>query len=157
MTECPDDWAALDKLAVVRDPVSRFLSAYGFALAAGTKEGAIRWRSEYERPAYRDANIFVRDYLVQGKIFDKDLIFWPQTHFVCDSAGRPVSGLQLFTTRQFQAVEEFLETRGHAAPHRLNRSKPATGLNLNLSADTLHLLRALYAADYDWFCQLEAA
>jgi hypothetical protein len=156
MREDPEGWAALDKFAIVREPVSRFLSAYAFALGAGTQEGAIRWRPEYEQPAFRDANVFVRDYLARGAIYDKDLVFWPQTHFVCSASGHPVSGLRLFTTRQFEAVEQFLTVRGHAAPPRLNRGRPTAGLNLDLSPDTRRLLDALYAADFKWFQPLES-
>jgi len=157
MNEDPEGWAALDRLAIVREPVSRFLSAYAFAMAGGTPHGAIRWRPEYEDPALRDANVFVRDYLARGEIFEKDVVFWPQSHFVCGAAGRPAPGLELFTTRQFDRVERFLTARGHAAPSQLNRGRAATGLDLQLELlpETLQLLNALYAADSRWFRPLE--
>ncbi len=155
MREDPEGWAALDKFAIVRRPVSRFLSAFAFAMAGGSAEGAVRWRPEYERREFRDANVFVRDYLAQGRIYDKDLMFWPQSHFVSDASGFPVAGLRLFTTEQFAAVEKYLRERGHSAPARLNRTRQAPGLNLELTSETCERLATLYEADLRWFRPLE--
>lgn len=156
MREDPEGWAALDKFAIVREPIARFLSAYAFAMNGGTQQGAIRWRPEYEQQALRDANVFVRDYLARGGILEKDIVFWPQTHFVCGDSGQPATGLRLFTTAQFAAVEQFLAQQGHTAPTRLNRGQPPAGLNLDLNPDTHRLLAEIYARDLEWYRPLEA-
>jgi hypothetical protein len=149
-------WVALEKFAILREPHARFLSAYAFAMSGGSPEGAIRWRPEYENPAYRDVNAFVRDYLAAGDILGKDVVFWPQSHFVCDESGRPMPGLRLFTTSQLDRVAEFLATLGFPAPPRMNRSRPAEGLNLGLAPATRKLLDEIYAADLAWFSRAEA-
>jgi hypothetical protein len=154
--EEPSGWASLEKFAILRDPHARLLSAYAFALSGGTAEGAIRWRPEYEKPAYRDVNEFVRGYLAAGDLLEKDVVFWPQSHFVCDESGRPMPGLRLFTTSQLDRVAEYLATLGFPAPPRMNRSLPAAGLNLELAPATRALLDELYAADLAWFPRTEA-
>jgi Sulfotransferase family len=151
MCEDPAGWAAFEKFAVVREPVERFLSAFAFAMSAGTGEGAIRWRPEYERPEFRDVNAFVLDYLARGDILDKDIVFWPQSHFVCDAAGRPVAGLRLFAMERFEAVESFLAARGHACPPRMNRGQPAARLNLDLGDSARSQLAGIYRRDFAWY------
>ena len=155
--EDPAGWKSLEKFAIVREPHARFLSAFAFALSGGTREGAIRWRPEYANPAFRDVNAFVRDYLAPGDLLDKDVVFWPQAHFVCDESARPMPGLRLFTTARLDRVEEFLATLGYPAPPRMNRSSPAAGLDLELAPATRALLDELYAADRAWFSRLEGS
>jgi hypothetical protein len=154
--EDAEGWVALEKFAILREPHARFLSAFAFALSGGSPEGAIRWRPEYENPAYRDVNAFVRDYLAAGDLLGKDVVFWPQAHFVCDESGRPMPGLRLFTTSQLDRVAEFLATLGFPAPPRMNRSRPADGLNLELAPATRKLLDEIYAADLARFSRVEA-
>ena len=151
MQEDPAAWAALEKFSVVREPVARFLSAYAFALSGGTREGAIRWRPEYEQPAFRDVNAFVLDYLAQGDIFEKDVVFWPQSHFVRDAGGGPVPGLRIFSTDDFGSLERHLAGLGFAAPARMNRSRPPAGLRLTLGASAREALETIYGADRAWF------
>lgn len=62
-----------------------------------------------------------------------------------------MSGLRLFLTKQFDAVERFLTIRGHTAAPWLNRMRPTVGLILDLNADTRSLLCALYTDDFNWF------
>jgi hypothetical protein len=156
MREDPGSWAALEKFAVVREPIARFLSAYTFAFSGGTQEGAIRWRPEYAQPAYRDVNAFVLDYLSRGDIYDKDVVFWPQSHFVRDVRGAPVPGLRLFTTDEFAALERYLAELGYAAPARMNRGAAPAGLKLELDSRARSGLEGIYGADLEWFRQLRA-
>ncbi len=156
MGESPSSWTTLEKFAVVREPMARFLSAYVYALSAGTGQGAIRWRADYGNPAYRDVNAFVREYLVHGDIFEKDLVFWPQSHFVRDPAGGAVPGLRLFTTGQISRVDAFLAALGHAAPARINRRRGDAGLGLTVDPETRRLLESVYRADFEWFGGVEA-
>jgi hypothetical protein len=157
MREDPAGWATLEKFAVVREPVARFLSAYAFALGGGTPEGAVRWRPEYERPEFRDVNAFVLDYLAHGPILEKDVVFWPQSHFVRDGSGGAVAGLRLFTTDEFDRIERYLARLGFAAPARMNRGQAAARLNLQLERPARDALEAIYGVDIDWFRQLGSA
>ena len=147
-------WDALEKFAMVREPVARFLSAFAYALSGGTQEGAIRWRAEYGNPAYRDVNAFVLEYLSRDDIFAKDVVFWPQTHFVCDDSGRTMPGLRLFTTGEFDRLEEFLAQRGFAALPRMNRGRPAPDLGLELGQPARGALESVYASDFELFGRL---
>lgn len=148
MQEDPESWAALEKFSVLREPVSRFLSAYVYALAGGTAEGAIRWRAEYDDPALRDVNAFVLDYLARGDLLDKDVVFWPQSHFVRGAAGEAVAGLALYSTEDPETLAAWLASLGCAAPARINRGQPAAGLNLAIGGEARRRLESLYAADF---------
>jgi Sulfotransferase family len=156
MRENAASWAALEKFAVVREPVARFLSAYAFAFSGGTRQGAIRWRPEYERPEFRDVNAFVLEYLVRGDILEKDVVFWPQSHFVRDAGGEPVHALRLFTTDDFGSLERYLAGLGYAAPPRMNRGQAPSGLKLDLEPRARGALEAMYGADLAWFGRLGA-
>jgi hypothetical protein len=149
MQEDPASWAALRKFSVLREPVSRFLSAYAFALSGGTDEGAIRWRAEYDDPALRDANAFVLDYLVRGDLLEKDVVFWPQSHFVRGADGEAVADLALFTVADPEPLAGWLASLGCAVPARINRGKAAAGLRLEIGAEARHRLESLYAADFE--------
>ncbi len=151
MQEDPAAWAALDKFSVLREPVSRFLSAYSYALAGGTQEGAIRWRAEYDDPALRDVNAFVLDYLGCGELFEKDVVFWPQAYFVRDAKGDAVPGLALFSTADPAPLAVHLATLNRAAPARMNRGQSATDLSLTLGSEARRRLEAIYAADIALF------
>jgi hypothetical protein len=148
MQEDPADWEALEKFSVLREPMSRFRSAYAYALAGGTAEGAIRWRAEYDDPALRDANAFVLDYLARGELLDKDVVFWPQSYFVRGASGEAVAGLSLFSTDDAEPLAAYLASLGCAAPARINRSQVAAGLALELGAEARRMLESLYAADF---------
>ena len=148
MQEDPVGWAALERFSVLREPVSRFLSAYAYALAGGTAEGAIRWRAEYDDPALRDANAFVLDYLACGELLDKDVVFWPQSYFVRGASGEAVAGLSLFRTDDPEPLAAYLSSLGCAAPARINRGQVAAGLTLELGAEARRMLESLYAADF---------
>lgn len=89
MREDTEGWAALDTIAIVREMVSRLQSICALAMDAGTREGAIRWRPEFEQSAIRSANVFVRDYLAHSETCDKVRVFRLQTHFVCCASGYP--------------------------------------------------------------------
>ncbi len=148
MQEDPASWAALRKFSVLREPLARFLSAYAYALAGGTAEGAIRWRPEYDNPALRDVNAFVLDYLARGDLLDKDVVFWPQSHFVRGAAGESVAGLALFSTEDPRALAAWLASLGCVAPARINRGPPVSGLRLGIGAEARRQLESLYAADF---------
>jgi hypothetical protein len=154
MQEDPASWAALEKFSVLREPVARFLSAFSYALAGGTREGAIRWRAEYDDPVLRDVNAFVLDYLVRGELLDKDVVFWPQSHFVRDAGGEAVPDLDLFTVDDPQPLAAYLASLGYAAPARINRGPAAAGLRLEIGADARRRLEAIYAADFALFRDL---
>lgn len=156
MQEDPASWAALRKFSVLREPVARFLSAYAYALGGGTREGAIRWRAEYDDPTLRDVNAFVLDYLARGKLLDKDVVFWPQSHFVRDAQGGTVPDLALFTTSDPEPLAAYLASLGCAAPARVNRGQDAARLRLEIGADARRRLEAIYAADFALFRGLGA-
>jgi len=149
--EDPASWAALGKFSVLREPVARFLSAYAYALGGGTRDGAIRWRPEYDDPALRDVNAFVLDYLARGDLLEKDVVFWPQSHFVAAAGGGPVAGLSLFSLDDPEPLAAHLASLGCALPARINRGQVATGLRLDIGSESRRRLEALYAADIALF------
>lgn len=148
MLEDPAAWDALKKFSVLREPVSRLLSAFAYAISGGTTEGAIRWRAEYGDPALRDVNAFVLDYLGRGDLLDKDVVFWPQSHFVRGAAGEPVDGLALFAVEQPGPLAAWMASLGRPVPARVNRGQPAAGLKLEIGAEARRRLESLYSADF---------
>lgn len=149
--EDPASWDALEKFSVLREPVSRFLSAYAYALGGGTRDGAIRWRPEYDDPGLRDVNAFVLDYLARGDLLDKDVVFWPQAHFVRGADGGSVAGLSLFTLGDPEPLSAYLASLGCRLPERINRGEAAQGLRLDIGGEARRRLEALYAADFALF------
>ncbi|MGF7148873.1 hypothetical protein FHS96_002501 [Sphingomonas zeicaulis] len=82
------DLAALPSVAVVRDPVQRFLSAFAYARAGGTAHNRVAtpFNARYRGFAGIDDAL---DHLAQARgPFDIDHIFRPQSWYLLDRQGR---------------------------------------------------------------------
>lgn len=81
----------LPSFAVVRNPWSRCLSAYRFAiLGGGGGDGprvAATNPAQYQIPSFRSFSAFVEEWLAGWDVSKLDAIFQPQWPYVCDNHG----------------------------------------------------------------------
>ncbi|MCB1086921.1 MAG: sulfotransferase family 2 domain-containing protein, partial [Verrucomicrobiae bacterium] len=141
----PTEFATYFKFAVVRDPVSRFLSAWRYL------------RKMPIHPALNNSKIHERDTLAEWmetvradpNLLDDIVHFLPQRRFVCDSEGRVlVDHLFRFEsiTSQWKTICGILNQPFRPLP-RVNESAPMT--IIDAPPDWMHgWITEFYADDY---------
>lgn len=115
------DVSALPSIAVIRDPVDRFLSAWCYARTGGTRHRQV---SEPFREAYRGFRTIddALDHLEGcGNPFAVDHIFRPQSWYITDRAGR-IAITHLVPIDGLDRLPPLLATRNIAVLPRLNAS-----------------------------------
>lgn len=147
MHERPEEWRRLQKVAVLREPVERLLSAYTFVFAQGTEEGAVRWRPEYNEPKMQDLDYFVQSYLGTQDLRGADPVFHPQAWYVGDDDTIVHADVECYPVHQLQHLldsvpaprQRRLITRSNAQPHRYRPT---------MSSDSRKVVDRVYAADF---------
>lgn len=83
--------AALPRFSLLRDPVSRAVSAYRFVRAgSGVGPGVtaqVRAPERYQIPAFESFDRFAQEWLPAQNLKKVDPVFRTQSSYVCDSAG----------------------------------------------------------------------
>ncbi len=83
----PREFQSLFSFALVRNPWARALSAYQFAKAGHTGVRGIKHPEQYEIPEFQSFERFLIEWLSQKNLLAIDLVFQPQSLFVCDAKG----------------------------------------------------------------------
>jgi chondroitin 4-sulfotransferase 11 len=82
---------ALPAFAVTRNPWDRLVSAYRFAKRGaglgGPHAGRVRRAKQYRRPEFDTFETFVTKWLAPRDLRNLDVVFQPQSPFVCDDGG----------------------------------------------------------------------
>ncbi len=143
---CPRAWKSLPKIAVLRDPVDRFLSAFDYLKSGGRNEQDRRFAQRMIGP--RAIGAFV-DRFSENETFRSTTMhyfhFRPQTDYVCD--GNTVMVDHLIP---FPRMAEGLEKLAGVEPGALAHSNKTTGRRTrpsDLSQAAVDRLRDLYASD----------
>lgn len=135
------------KVAVVREPVDRFLSAYDY-IAAGGRNAHDR---EFSRRMLRqrDINAFVSALDTRRRYRAKVMSwfhFQPQSMYITDSAGRVMVDRLVPFERLGETLDALLGRAG-AVPHT-NRTRGDRTPRQSLTSDSMAILRELYAGDH---------
>lgn len=132
------DVAALPSIAVVRDPVRRFLSAFAYARAGGSAHNRVAtpFNAHYRGFAGIDDAL---DHLARARgPFDIDHIFRPQSWYLLDGMGKLM-------------VDELVDfgDLDRIARHRpLPRINAVAAADQPLTARQLDFIRSFYATDF---------
>jgi Sulfotransferase family len=137
----------LPSIAILRDPVERFVSAYRYARAGGGRHRSVArpFRDRYMAFGSVDDAL---DHLEQARsLYDIDHIFRPQSWYVTNKAGRPAVR-HLIDLRDIAHLPDRVpELRNLRLPH-LNASRP---FPLTLTDRQQARILAFYHADFALF------
>lgn len=143
----PDWFAGVPSLAILRDPVDRFLSGLGFLLARGGGDVRIQARPLRRLSHIADADSML-DHLeaiaAGSNWLAADTFLRPQVWYVTDAAGRiRVSHLWLLEEAD-RGLGDFLKDWGVSHLPHVNRTRRRTE---RLSDAQITRVRRIYAAD----------
>lgn len=135
--------------AVLRDPVARFVSAFGYAQAGGSADNRIAapFRDQYR--AFRTIDDAIDHVANAADIYQIDHVFRPQAWYIVDRTGK-IAVDRLFLLEEFDRVRRFLALRDIAEIPHLNHVVAAPA---SLTTDQVGRIRDLYARD----CEIVAA
>ena len=136
-------YAAFFKFCFVRDPVSRFISAYNFLASGGTAIGDGEFKKDVI-DRYEDINDFIACWLSRKNIMLKEH-FVPQIYFTHVDGELAVD----FVGKHETIGDDFARLRKFIPGVRdlkfVNKGKPGVA---SLNAQSLAKIRELYAEDY---------
>lgn len=138
------DLAALPSVAVVRDPVRRFLSAFAYARAGGTAHNRVAtpFNARYRGFAGIDDAL---DHLARARgPFDVDHIFRPQSWYLLDDAGR----LAVDELVPFEDLGGLTRIGQHRLAAPLPRINAGAAAEPVLTAQQLDFIRSFYRTDF---------
>lgn len=147
--ESPEAFDSYFKFGFVREPVSRFLSAYNYLLEGGKSVSDLKAGEDIR--AYGEVTDFLRDGLLRDR-WTRWVHFRPQANFLCDASGRSMVDFigrhETFATD----CEIVAERMGQAfTPDHQNRTTRAGILREDLSSEALEILSKVYARDFAAF------
>lgn len=134
------------KFCILRDPETRFLSAYRFLKAGGLTDMDRRFR-ETHAEAFTDLGSFVEAFRNRDDI-RRFVHFRPQTDFICDAKGR----FRMDFAGRFEALSEsfglICKRLGVESTLRHVNTTPEAAGRSGLTGRDSEFLRVFYAADY---------
>lgn len=143
---CPEAWKILPKIAIIRDPVDRFLSAYDY-LRAGGRNAADRAFARRMIGARSAAEIAAK--LVAQPSYRRPALryfhFRPQADYVCGDAGIMIDHLI-----PFPHMAEGLTRYAGVPPGALHHANRTAGQRTDraaLAPETLAHIEAVYTKD----------
>lgn len=139
----------LPTFSVVRDPLARLYSSYRYARDGGGSKGSINPEPAYQSNAFRSFSAFLSEWLVDQELTSLDRVFWPQSRFVEDIAGKVDF---IGKVEDMGEVEKWLRSTVSDSleiPH-LNRSRRQQDA-APVAASDRSIVQALYREDYEVF------
>lgn len=145
----------LPSFAITRNPWDRLVSAYRFARAGRGIGGSFQarvWRPEqYRTVEFESFPTFVTDWLAQREIAKLDLIFRPQSPYVCDSAGRLLVD-HVGRVENLAPTYEFLGRRSAIQTLPVsNRSGPPADYRKFYTPELVDVVGRIYSEDVQRF------
>jgi hypothetical protein len=136
----------LPSVAVLRDPVERFVSAYNYACAGGSHDNAVSepFRSRYCR--WRSIDEALDHVAAVRHPYALDHIFRPQRWFLSDASGR-IAVRELIRFDRLETIGRHIP-QGRAALAHINRG---SGRRVELGACLVERLREIYARDFELY------
>lgn len=145
----PDLVKKLPSFAILRDPVARFLSAYHYGLAGGSRDNAVSlpYRSIYM--GFRSIDDALDHLEGAATPFALDHIFRPQCWYICDENGRMAVNNLVFLDQIARLDNILPEIRFDQLPWLNGQA----GKKNEMSGSQTNRLRRIYPQDFllvDW-------
>lgn len=142
----PKSYSAFFKFCFVRDPVSRFISAYNFLASGGTAVGDNEFKEEVI-DRYQGINDFVDNWLDNQRMMQKEH-FVPQVYFTHINGEPAVDFVGKYETigDDFDRLRQYIPSLDDLK--FVNKGRPN---NLSLNANSVEKIRRLYSEDYAAF------
>lgn len=133
-------------VAIIRDPVERFVSAYRHAIGGGGRHRDLAETFHDEYRSFRSLDDAL-DHVerARGDWYQVDHVFRPQSWYVTDRKGN-VAVDHLFHISDMRALSVFLFPAGNRSIPTLNQSLTPSQAP---SASQIARIRTLYAQDYE--------
>lgn len=147
---------ALPRVAIVRNPWDRLVSAWRFVSrgggVGGPHAGRVRHAERYRVPEFESFDAFVRQWLAARDVRRLDFVFQPQWRFVCDARGEIIVD-HLGRFELLDATYAFLQERKPGLPPlaESNRSGAAVDYRTFYSPELVELVGSIYAEDVQRF------
>jgi hypothetical protein len=135
----------LDSIAVIRDPIDRFLSAYDYARAGGSADNRVSPPFHEIYKAFRSVDDALDHVERAASLYHVDHIFRPQTWYLADAAGV----IRVRRLLRFEQVGDLggQFSSGRPVPSINRRSRPAT----HITPRQMQRIRRVYASDVALF------
>ena len=142
----PNDFNNLLKIAVVRDPVDRFLSAYDYLISGGRNEMDARFGARYLKPS---GDINALAHRIQSRPMFRNRImsfchFRPQVEFIGSDAGEVMVNHLI----PFERMGELVPSIVGVDVQHINRTVGKRTTDADLSPEARSTIKALYRADF---------
>ena len=140
----PDIVASMPSFAVIRDPIDRFLSAFAYAQAGGSRDNAVSLPFRADYAAFRSIDDAI-DHVARARSpYHVDHIFRLQSWYVTDRDGGLAVDRLIAMDDLAEGLSGLPGIGGFGLP-RINRSR---GVKPALSAAQIARIRELYRADF---------
>lgn len=147
---------SLPSFAIVRNPWDRLVSAFRFA-KRGSGEGgqiqaAIARPELYRGPQFETFESFVTEWLVKRDVATLDLVFRPQSQFLCDEQGKILVD-HIGRLENLQPTLDFVQAKlGHPLNVDIsNSSGKRTDYRDYYTPDLVTVVRQIYQKDIELF------
>lgn len=146
---CPRAWQSLPKIAILRDPVDRFLSAFDYLKSGGRNEQDRQFGARMIGDRSIDAflNRFCKNPSFRATSM-RYFHFRPQSDFISDGDVVKVDHLI-----PFHRIAQGLEKFAGVAPSALKHANKTNGRRSELPQSAADHLRSIYAQDAALFTQ----
>jgi hypothetical protein len=149
----PEFFHSAIKVAVVRNPWDRLVSAYEFLRANGASNAKPNPQTRRSMRGVKSIEHLVFDHLEPNahRLQDLDPTLHHQHGYVCDSSGRIIID-RIFHTEDFGPIRAFMAEHGfgHDMPH-VNSSADSSELAKTLSPRVHDAIGRIYARDAELF------
>lgn len=147
---------ALPSFAVTRNPWDRLVSAYRFVKGGGgtggPNAGGVRWPEQYRSAEFATFERFVTEWLAGRDLAGLDVVFQPQSPFVCAERGEIIVE-HLGRFERLDETYDYLRERvaGLRPLGESNRSGDAVDYRTFYTPRLVDLVGAIYADDVNRF------
>lgn len=149
---CPDLWRDLPSFAILRDPVERAQSAWGFARAGGSDLAGVSPVAQAATARFDRFADFVEGWLGHADLTTADPMFRPQSSYVSDADGAVLVD-HLFPLTALDQAQNWLE-EVLARPIDLPHLNASTAPSDPVAAEVAERIREIYAADCALYTRL---
>ncbi|GEN58952.1 hypothetical protein ANI02nite_08360 [Acetobacter nitrogenifigens DSM 23921 = NBRC 105050] len=137
--------AKLPSVAVVRNPVDRFISAFRHARSGGGHDRTLADTFRTEYAAFRSLDDALDHVEAAKNWYQVDHIFRPQSWYVCNADGH-IAVQRLFDMSNMGALRSFLFPNRQEDIPRVNASISPT---VTASPEQIERIRSIYSQDYE--------
>lgn len=140
--------------SVIREPISRIVSSYNYAINSGGTDGTIRRDSAYSSAEFSDFNEFCVNWLAKQDMQRIDRIFWPQVEFL-DPALENYGLDFVCTLEEISSLELYLKS-SHGIDvkiQKLNNTKSAE-THVQISQESKEIINSIYSDDFKLYNQI---